>query len=71
MTLVERKYLVAKCIKLFEKYLSHILNLDSKSKQWNLSSRALTRLSKTLSYKMMIDDENACIKLKSMYNGNI
>ena len=59
MTLVERKYLVTRCIKLHEKYLSHLLNLDSKSKQWNLSARALTRLSKTLSYSMMIDDENA------------
>lgn len=56
----ERKYLIAKCIKLQCKYYSHILNLDSKSKQWNLSSRALTRLTKTLSYSMMIDDENAC-----------
>ena len=51
-------YLINKCIDLQDKYYSHILNLDSKSKQWNLSARALTRLSKTLSYKMMIDSEN-------------
>lgn len=58
MTDVERIYLVAKCIKLQNKYYSNILNLDSSSKQWILSARALTRLSKTVSYKMMIDDEN-------------
>lgn len=57
MTNRERKYLVDKCTKLQAKYYSHLLNLDSKSKQWQLSGRALRRLSKTLSYKMMIEDE--------------
>lgn len=58
MTDAEKQCLINRCIILQNKYYSHILNLDAKSKQWQLSARALTRLSRTLSYSMMIEQEN-------------
>lgn len=53
-----KAYLISKCIKQQGRYYSVILNLDSKSKKWQITSRALTRLTKTMSYQCMIDSEN-------------
>lgn len=51
-------HLICKSYRLQEKYFSIILNLDSKSKEWQRASRALDRFRKTKSYQLMIDNDN-------------
>jgi hypothetical protein len=54
----QNRYLMTKYRYLENKYMSNILNLDSKSKQWQRASRALSRLKKTESYKLVIEFDN-------------